>query len=790
MFKYQFLDIKEQKHQASYFMVPSWWQKNSNFVGRMDLLKTLRDKLCEDKPQEFNHRVALFGMGGVGKTQVAIEYVVRYKHEYNAIFWITAGDLASLLLGFQEIAEVTKCANTKSSDAASLAREVLKWLNKQSSWLLVMDNVDDISGVKGYLPDVTTGEGHLLLTTRDPNAIGISARGLEVEVFDPQTAADMLLLRANRADNDNMEIRSEAVKIVTELGFLALAIEQAAAYIRESLKDIFRFLPVYSVHRGKVLAQRPRGDWPYPYVVATTWSLSFEIVKDRNPDAAQLLNLFAFLNPDEILVEFLEAGRDGLPEPLKNLIADTFEFPNALGELEQYSLIRRPGDGRIISMHRLVQAVIKDSLVNEDERSFMEMVTALFLIAFPEFDEDKRQICRRYQTQVVGPLVDLMGLGTEDIAKLLLRVAYFLYADGKYFDGEHLARKAVEIYIALFGHEDYRTLTGMNNLASTYDALGRMKEAAALHETVLEAGQRTWGGEHPDTLMSMNNLAETYHALGRMKEAAALHEKVLEARQRTLGDEHPNTLSSMNNLAETYRALGRMKEAAALHEKVLEARRRTSEDEHPHTLTSMNNLALTYGDLGRMKEAAVLHEKVLEARRRTLGDEHPDTLTSMNNLASTYRDLGRMKEAAVLHEKVLEARRRTLGDEHPNTLTSMNNLALTYRALGRMKEAAILHEKVLEARRRTLGDEHPDTLSSMYNLATAYWSLGHRNQGIALYEMELDKSRVIYGAEHAETLTSMENLAYRYREVGRVANAVVLESNLKKFRNVNRGDNE
>ena len=238
----------------------------------MDLLKTLRDKLCEDKPQEFNHRVAFFGIRGVGKTQVAIEYVVRYKHEYNAVFWITAEDRASLLLGFQEIAKVT---NMKLLDTQSLAKDVLKWLEKQSYWLLVIDNIDDISVVNGYLPDLVTGGGHLLLTTRDPNATGISARGLEVEVFDRQTAADMLLLRTNQTDNSNKEIRSEAVKIVKELGFLALAIEQAAAYIRESVKDIFRFLPVYFINREKVLAQRPRGDWPYPYVVATTWSLSF-----------------------------------------------------------------------------------------------------------------------------------------------------------------------------------------------------------------------------------------------------------------------------------------------------------------------------------------------------------------------------------------------------------------------------------------------------------------------------------------------------------------------------------
>ena len=768
-------------------MAPQWCQKNPHFVGRTSLLTMLRDKLCDKGIQKYNHRVALYGMGGVGKTQVAIEYIVRYKNTYNAVFWITAKDRPSLLLEFQEIAQVTKCANIDSSDAASLAFEVLSWLEKQNSWLLIMDNVDDISVVDNFLPDVSRGQGHLLLTTRDPNATGIPAQGLEVEVFEPQTAADMLLLRADLG-NSNMEIKPEALKIVKELGFLALAIEQAAAYIRESLKDIFKFLPVYSTCRDKVLSQRPRGNWAYPYVVATTWLLSFDIVKNRNAGAAQLLTLLAFLNADQILIEFLETGRAGLAQSLEKLVGDPFEFPKALGVLEQYSLIRRPGDGHTISMHRLVQAVIIDNLNHNEERMFMEMTAALFLYAFPNFEEDKRHICRRFQTQIVGPLEVIMRLGTEDVAEILHRVAMFLYNDGKYYDIERFESKAIEIYIALFGQEDSRSLTAMNNLASIYGALGRTKEAAALHEKVLDAWRRTLGDEHPDTLSSTNNLASTYRALGRTKEAAALHEKVLDAWRRTLGDEHPDTLSSTNNLAETYRALGRTKEAAALHEKVLDARRRTLGDEHPDTLSSMNNLASTYGALGRTKEAAALHEKVLEARRRTLGDEHPDTLSSTNNLAETYRALGRTKEAAALHEKVLDARRRTLGDEHPDTLSSTNNLASTYRALGRTKEAAALHEKVLDARRRTLGDEHPNTLLSLYNLAKTYWDLGRRNEAIELYQMELAQCSSLHGANHPETLTSIANLVYCYRDIGRMEDASVLESYLGRIRNMNDDD--
>src|SRR5271170_1348308 len=633
-------------------MVPQWCQNNPHFIGRSNLLETLRDKLIDEKPRKFNHRVALYGMGGVGKTQVAIEYVVRYKTEYNAVFWITAKDHASLLQGFQDIAGVTKCVDNDAMNAASVARETLTWLEKQSSWLLVLDNVDDISVVYGHLPD-TIGEGHLLITTRDPNATGIPAEGLQVEVFDPETATDMFLLRSNMSDNGNATIRLEAVGIVTELGFLALAIEQAAAFIRESLKDIFKFLAIYSASRKKVLAQRPRAHWAYDHVVATTWSLSFDTVKKRNPDAAQLLKLFAFLNPDEILVEFLEDGKAGLPEPLNTLIGDSFEFNKALGDLEQFSLIRRPGDGRTISIHRLVQAVIKDNLVKEDKQKFMKIAVALFGCAFPQFQEDERQICREYQSQVVGPLLTLTELGTEEVANVLLRVGCFLYADGKSDGAERFQGKAVELYTVIFSDDDSRTLTAMGHLAETYRDLGRTIEAADLQQQVLAAREKILGSEDPDTLTSMNNLAGTYAALGRRKEAADLHVKALEAQQRILGNEHPDILASMNNLAQAYNALGRTKEAAGLHEMVLEVCQRVLGSKHPNTLMSMRNVASTYHALHRTKEAVALGEKVLDARQILLGSEHPDTLTSMSDLALTYQALGRTKESAALHEKVL-----------------------------------------------------------------------------------------------------------------------------------------
>jgi tetratricopeptide (TPR) repeat protein len=615
-----------------------------------------------------------------------------------------------------------------------VAKAVLRWLKEKSSWLLIIDNLDDISIAHGYLPELGGGNHHVLITTRNRDTTGIPAQGLEVEVFDSSHAINLLLLRTTGTKQCQPEIRLQATKIVEELGYLPLAVEHAAAFIRQSSLDLSKFLDMFSKSRKEFLENLPGQNHTYSRAVAATLMMSFKKVEEEEDvDAAELLTLFAFLNPDGILIDFLQDGHGGVGERLGSLISNPFKFGKALGKLGEFSLIRQSKDGRTIAIHRLVQAVIQDNIGPDLTKKVTDATISLFLSAFPPFDEDQRQIHRKYQAQILGPLQSLFESGTVGIAEMSLRLAAFLNADGNASAGEQFGHIAVKINTKMLGTDNSRTLIAMNNLAETYWSLGQVKEAAELHEKVLEAMQRKLGMEHPDTLNSMNNLAGTYWSLGQVKEAAELHEKVLEARQRKLGMDHPDTLSSMNNLAGTYRSLGRMKEAQELHAKVLEARQRKLGMEHPNTLNSMNNLAATYGSLGQVKEAAELHEKVLEARQRKLGMEHPDTLNSMNNLAETYRSLGQVKEAAELHEKALEARQRKFGTE---------------------------------------------TSVSMFNLATTYWTLSRHEDAIRLYQAELTQCRTRYGDLHEKTINSLRNLIKKYREIGRFEEANRLEEEL------------
>jgi hypothetical protein len=290
--------IKEPSNPVpKHFMVS--YQRNAHFTGREELLSELRHRLVETKQKQFNHRIAIYGLGGVGKTQIAIEYVYRYQSEYNAIFWITAADQAALLSGYEDIAKTTGCVPTINTTPDVVAKGVMSWLRTQETWLLVMDNLDDVSIVEGYLPEMVKG-GHTLITTRNPDYIQFPAEGIEIPVLGKDEAVELLRLRSSMHSSEfTPEQTVQASDIVNELGYLALAIEQASAFIRVSLKDISNFLPIYKASQKSLLDRKAPGI-RYPTSLYATVLLSFKKVQQMKygQQAMKLLHLMVFLNPE------------------------------------------------------------------------------------------------------------------------------------------------------------------------------------------------------------------------------------------------------------------------------------------------------------------------------------------------------------------------------------------------------------------------------------------------------------------------------------------------------------
>ena len=656
----------------SKFMVP--YQRNANFTGRTELLAKLSTKLHDVVSKSWNHRVALYGLGGVGKTQLALEYVYTHKGEYDRVYWISAVSKATLFSGFQEIAKKTQCIPSITDlDPSEVAKRVLEWFNAQENCLLVIDNLDQIEVIDGYLPNQSQGQ-HTLITTRNPYCDHIPAEGLKVGELDLDDAIELLLLRSRvGAIGKTLEARTGAAEIVKELGYLPLAIEQAGAYIREASRDLFKFLPSYRKDRKIHHARLSKGNRSYySGSVSTTWHLSFEKIEQNNSDASKLLLLLSFLNPDGILTDFLETGKEGLSAELAEIVSQDVRLNEALAELERFSLIGRQDDissGQIITIHRLVQSVIKDDMSPDIFLAMVETVIGLCNSAFPYFDynveHELRLRGRRFRDQMVMPLLSIHHNHSREFGKILHRIGVFLRDDGNFQEAIELLAKAMDILDMIGGSEDSNTLNSMAALGWAYDVQGRWTDAVLLREKVLGANRLLHGDKHPDTLTAMANLASTYRNQGRWDEAVKLEEEVLAARARLLGKEHPDTLTAMANLASTYWNQGRWDEAVKLEEEVLAASARLLGKEHPDTLTAMANLASTYWNQGRWDEAVKLEEKVLAARARLLGKEHPDTLTAMANLASTYRNQGRWDEAVKLEEEVLAARTDCWGRSIP-----------------------------------------------------------------------------------------------------------------------------
>jgi len=656
------------------FMVP--YQKNPNFTGRSDLLAALRAKLCNVAPISWNHRVALYGLGGVGKTQLALEYVFSHKDDYERIYWISAVSEATVFAGFQSIAERTQCVPSRVHLSLSdVAKRVLEWLNFQENWLLVIDNLDRIEVIDSYLPEQAPGR-HTLITTRYSYCDHIPAEGLKVGELGVEDATKLLLLRSKLgAAGETPETEAEADKIVKELGYLALAIEQAAAYIRETLRDLFKFLPSYRKDRKTHHSKLSKANRIY-YTgsVSTTWHLSFQQIEKNNQEASKLLRLLSFLNPDGILTDFLKAGKEGLDAELREIVSDDGRFGEALAELERFSLIGRQVDsasGERITIHRLVQTVIKDEMPGELLSTLTETVITLCDAAFPVSDYEEnatRSLKRRFQHQIVISLSSIHDINSRELGLILVDVGVFLRDDGNYQQAIELLEKAFKILDTVQGSNDLDTLSAMHHLGRAYDVRGRWTDAMTIGEKLLQIHRGLHEGEHYETLTAMAGLAFTYRNLGRLGDAVKLQEEVLKARTKLIGEDRPETLMARANLALTYGDQGRLGDAINLQEEVLKANIRLLGEDHPETLQVMSNLGASYINGLRFDDSISLLEKSYEGRRKILGEQHPDTLVTLAWMAQAYIKDGRLDESIALYEKVLEGRKWGLGEDHPDTI--------------------------------------------------------------------------------------------------------------------------
>ncbi|MCI3932041.1 tetratricopeptide repeat protein [Streptomyces sp. AN091965] len=631
-----------------------------HFVGRADVLAELERALAADS-QTITQ--TLHGLGGVGKTTLALHYAHAHVGSYRLVWWIRSdsrelieASLAALALRIQGAA-ASDLTTTQAADWA------VGWLQTHPGWLLVFDNVErpeDAATVTGQL----RSSGRYLITSRYRS--GWPGAPIALPVLDEGASLDLL---ARLTDDGDAE--AEARALAEELGHLPLALEQAGAFVAQTGSTLGEYRLMLRRYPERTTAAAPGGADP-TRTVARIWRITLDAVHARDPRAVDLLCTAAWYAPTEIPRELFT-----------ELAEDELDLAQLLGLLADYNLIVL-GRGTL-GVHRLVQRVAR-TVSPEDPHRTPERITrardgaAAALRRVLPFDPRLNVAgwpgWRRLLPHVEA-LLDAVDPAddTEDTDFALNEWAQYLAGQGQRGRAIALLHRSVDASSRLFGEKHTSTLTAYNNLASAYEAAGDLDEAIALLERTLTARIEVSGDDDPHTLIVRNNLASAYQSAGDLERATPLHERNLSDRMRLLGSDHLSTLLSRNNLADAYLLSGQLARAAPMFEETLDDCVRVLGGDHPFTHVVRSNVAYCCEAAGDLERAVALLEQTVADRARTLGGEHPDALRSQLHLARVHQAAGDPSRAITLLERTLDVCVRALGDGHGLTGSVRSSLS-------------------------------------------------------------------------------------------------------------------
>ena len=805
---------------ASNRPAPLWnvpYQRNPFFTGREEVLNALYLGLQANNIIALAHPQGISGLGGIGKTQTALEYAYRYGGEYDAVCWVRADSTIALVSSFMELAHLLDLPEQDERDQSIIVRAVLLWFQLHDRWLLIFDNIEDLLVVEPFLPKA--GQGHTVFTTR-ARALAAIAQFLEVEKMGPETGALLLLRRANfiplqaTLDLATSADRSIASQIVQELDGLPLALDQAGAYIRETPCSLEDYLALYQKRRFDLLQARGNLEKDYPASVATTWSLSFEKVKKTDPAAAELLDFVAFLAADSIPEKLLIEGGSYLGPGLTTVVSDPLALNATISTLLAYSLVRRDADStvesQVLSIHRLVQTVLQDNMNGQKRRLWTQRAVQAVGQTFPNTQFKAWRLCDLWlpHAQICLYYINKDSIQTLEAAQLLNQTGVYLQKRGRFAEAEVPLQMALIMKEHLLG-KDHQDVTGnLNNLAEFYRFQSNYEKAEQLHARALQIRKQNLGEMHPLVAESLNNLAFVYRAGGGYTKAEPLQRQALEIRKKTLGPEHPDVAVSLDTMAGLFRAMGRYPEAEPYYKQALEIRKRVLGETHPHVAASLNNLAGYYRTLEKYEDARQLYERALELRKQALGSsEHPDVALTLHGLAEVHTEQRNYEEAERLYEQALRIKEQKQGSNNWDVARMLNGKAILYVDLGKYQEADLLYQRSLAIWRKTPGIEiaeeeyslknlalgiwekvlglHTDVARSLERLATLYQMKGEEKEVEPLLVRALEIREQVLGPEHLSIIRSLEVLAELYRVQERIEDASLLLQRAQVINNRN-----
>lgn len=760
------------RSESAAMVVPEVWgnvpQRNKNFTGRVEVLGELRQRVTTEATALVPH--ALHGLGGVGKTQLAIEYAYRYAGEYQAVWWVPADQTAlvrSTLAALAPRLGITGLVPGRVEEAVAAVLDALRRGEPYKRWLLVFDNADQPELIRGFMP---TGPGDVIVTSRNRDWAQV-VDALEVDVFTRDESRQFLTRRVAGM------VGADADGLAEEFGDLPLGLEQAAAWLAQTAMTVDAYLALLKEEGSRVLGENP-APAGYPVPVAAAWSLSVTRLRTQTPDAMELLQCCAFFGAAPIPLELLDRGRYVLDSPLQGTLKDPILLGRAIRALGRYALARIDNYRRTLEVHRIIQRLIRDEL-DVDTRYRLRHEVHMLLAAADPGDPDEIGNWPKYSDLLahVGPS-EVVKCRSPEVRRLAQNIVRYLYITGNYSSALTSADKALARWIIDSGQEDLYVLIMTRLKIQVLQALARYDEAFELTGTTLERMRAVLGADHEETLIMMNCHCINLWARGEFAASLAFTAASLERHLAVFGSDHPRTFAAMNNYAEDLELNGDYAAATQLHEQIYEEKLVLyGRDDHPRVLFTLGALGRTTLAEGRYVQAREIAERAYDGfsgqvREHVLADSHPWVLQQAVDLSSARRAAGAFTDALALAEEAYgRCQRAYFGAEHPRTLAAAASLGNARRLAGDLQSAAKLLEDTLRRYRSVFGPEHPYTLGCTVNFSIAQRRLGEAESARVLLEGAADGLNHRLGQQHHYSLICAVDLATALAELGDVKQA-------------------
>ncbi|MFJ2345420.1 FxSxx-COOH system tetratricopeptide repeat protein, partial [Streptomyces antimycoticus] len=787
---------------------PSIWgnvpPRNNNFTGRQTLLDTLHERLRSEGTAAVLPE-ALHGLGGVGKSQIALEYVHQHAADYDAVWWIPAERPEQIRQALVQLADrLGLRAGMEANTAVPSVLDALRTGRPCRNWLLVFDNAEELETVRPFFP--AGGPGRILVTSRNAQW-SRAARTVEVDVFEREESIELLRRRGPELPRD------QADRVADALGDLPLAIEQAAAWLTETGMPVDEYLQVFederadvSTRRNELLAAGVPVDYPEP--VAAAWNMSLRRLAETHPGALQLLQMCSFFAPEPISRRLFSGVRGvSLSPELSEVLQDPIKLGHAIREINRYALIKINHRSNTIEMHRLVQAVLIGQMSTQQQADMRH--SAHVLLAFGDPNDVAPPNWGRY-ADLLSHVRASRAMECDDkwVRQMVRNLVRFLFIWGDHEGALELGNQVRRNWVETLGEDSPETLAVSRTLGHVLTVLGHFKEARELNRRTLELQRASEGDDHENTLVTQGAVAVDTRYQGDYARYLELEKNRWIRTQRLFGDEDPYSIGAANDYAVALRATGNYAQARQMDEEArrtaglvlgedalltilveanlsidvresgeyLAARdmleqtcarvRRVLPQNAPVGVYALRNLAVARRKAGDHEGALDLSREVLERYQLRYTEPNINITTTALNLSMDLRQTADLEGARELGRKCLDDMRAALGERHPATLSAAVDLAVTLRLLGETDEALVLNKETLLVLVEQLGADHPVALTCAINMASDHYTLADYQEAHELDTETLATCRSKLGEDHPTTLACAVNLSGDLRALG------------------------